>query len=151
MTIDTNLRMFQYKILSNILYLNIHLFLFGKKDNKFCFYCLTEEETISQIFATYQKTSSLWNELKFCLKNSIHIPTLNPQSAIFGFLQVDPHFLLILNHILLLFKYYVYIKRDSNKLSLAALIKSIKKYLLTGKKLSANDEKKIFLIENGEN
>ena len=58
-TIDTKLRMFQYKVFNNILYLNKHLFLFGKKDNKFCSYCLTEEETISHIFATCQKTSSL--------------------------------------------------------------------------------------------
>ena len=122
-TIDTKLRMFQYKILNNILYLNKHLLLFGKKDNKFCSYCLTEEETISHIFATCHKTSSLWNKLKFCLKNSVHIPEFNPQSAIFGFLQVDPHFVLILNHIVLLFKYYVYFRKDSNKLSLAALIK----------------------------
>ena len=35
---DTNLRMFQYKILNNILYLNKQLFLFNKKETKLCSY-----------------------------------------------------------------------------------------------------------------
>ena len=36
---DTNLRMFQYKILNSILYLNKQLFIFNKKDTKVCSYC----------------------------------------------------------------------------------------------------------------
>ena len=145
-TIETKLRIFQYKILNNILYLNKHLFLFRKKDNKFCSYCLTEEETITHIFATCQKTNILWNDLRYHWNNIIHIPALNPQSAIFGFFQVDQQEFLILNHILLLFKYYVYLTRDSNKLSLVALIKSIKKVYLLEKKLSANNERKLKLF-----
>ena len=141
-TIDTKLRIFQYKILNNILYLNKHLFIFRKKENKFCSYCLTEEETTRHIFAICQKTNCLWNELRLCLNNIIHIPALNPQSAIFGFFQVDRQEILILNHILLIFKYYVYISRDSNKLLLAALMKQIKKVYLLEKKLSENDERK---------
>ena len=37
-SIDTNLRMLQYKILNNILYLNKQLFLFNKKETKLCSY-----------------------------------------------------------------------------------------------------------------
>ena len=47
---DTNLRMFQYKILNNILYLNKQLFIFNKKDTKLCFYCKLQDETINHIF-----------------------------------------------------------------------------------------------------
>ena len=141
-TIETKLRMFQYKILNSTLYLNKHLFLFKKKDNKFCSYCFTEEETVSHIFATCKKTNGLWNELNLSLNNDMHLPALSPQSAIFGFFQDDQHVHLILNHILIIFKYYVYITRDSNKLSLGALKKNIKKVYQLEKKVSENDEKK---------
>ena len=141
-TIDTKLRFFQYKILHNILYLNKHLFLFRKKDNKFCLYCLSEEETITHIFAICQKTNNLWNELRFFFNDIMHIPALSPQSTIFGFFQVDMHEYVILNHVLLISKYYVYTSRDSNKISLAALMKHIKKVYLLEKNISANDERK---------
>ena len=36
---DTNLRMFQYKILNNILYLNKQLFVLNQKGTKLCSYC----------------------------------------------------------------------------------------------------------------
>jgi len=80
--------------------------------------------------------------LKVYFDDILHIPTLDPQSAIFGFLQVDPNFILVLNHILLIFKYYVYITRDSHKLSLTALIKALKKVYVLEKKFSANSVKK---------
>ena len=39
-SIDTNLRMFQYKIMNNILYLNKQLFIYNKKDIKLYSYCM---------------------------------------------------------------------------------------------------------------
>ena len=46
---DTNLRMFQYKILNNILYLNKQLFIFNKTDTKLCSYCKLQDETINHV------------------------------------------------------------------------------------------------------
>ena len=122
--------------------MNKHLFTFRIKDNKFCSYYFTEEETIMHIFVYCPKIKILWNELKLYLNDSIYIPTLNPQSAIFGFFQVDPNLVLILNYILLLFKYYIYITRDSHKLSLAALIKMIRKVYFLGKIISEKNTKR---------
>ena len=45
-TIDTKLRIFQYKLLNNILHLNKHLFMFRKKDTKHCSFCKLQDETI---------------------------------------------------------------------------------------------------------
>ena len=101
-----------------------------------------EEETINHIFINCQETNSLWIDLKLFFDNNIHFPELDPQSAIFGFSQVDHDCFLILNHILLLFKHYVYISRDSHKLSLAALVRNIKKVYVLEKKVSANNENK---------
>ena len=39
-TIDAKLRIFQYKLLNNILYLNKHFFMFRKKDTKHCSFCI---------------------------------------------------------------------------------------------------------------
>ena len=92
MSIDTNLRMFQYKILNNILYPNKQLFLFKKRDYYLCFCCSMEEETINHIFINCQKTKSLWFDLKLYLNNIIDIPELDPQSAIFGFSRVTKNY-----------------------------------------------------------
>ena len=49
-TIGTKLRIFQYKLLDNILYLNKHLFMFRKKDTKHCSFCKLQDETINHLF-----------------------------------------------------------------------------------------------------
>ena len=75
------------------------------------------------------------------------IPSLSPQSAVCGFLAADDDkAFLILNHILLLFKYRVYISRSSNVFSFKALLKSIMKAYKLEKILSQNDERKIKLF-----
>ena len=49
-TIDTHLRMFQYKILNNVLYLNEKLFHFGPVDSEKCRFCFVSNETPIHIF-----------------------------------------------------------------------------------------------------
>ena len=73
---------------------------------------------------------------------SFSLPLLCPQSATFGFFDIDPHSTLLWNHILLLYRYYIYYSRDSAKLSLAALTRFIKKVYVMEKRLSFGSEKK---------
>ena len=54
-TLDTNLRMFQYKLL-NVLYLNNMLFSFKKVDSPHCSYCNEEEEILLHLFHSCLKT-----------------------------------------------------------------------------------------------
>ena len=69
--------------------------------------------------------------MKEFLKDTINLPSLTPQSAIFGFLQTDQELFLILNYLLLLFKYYLYVSRSSKTISFTALKINIKKaYIL---------------------
>ena len=49
-SINTNLRMFQYKMLNNILHRNKQLFILNKKDTKLCSYCRLQDETTNHIF-----------------------------------------------------------------------------------------------------
>ena len=141
-TIDTKLRIFQYKLLNNILYLNKHLFMFRKKDTKHCSFCKLQDETINHLFVECNYSKNLWRDLKTYCQPSFSLPLLCPQSATFGFFDIDPHSSLLLNHILLLYKYYIYYSRDSAKLSLAALTRFIKKVYVMEKRLSFGNEKK---------
>ena len=141
-TIDTKLRIFQYKLLNNILYLNKHLFMFRKKDTKHCSFCKLQDETINHLFVECNYSKNLWRDLKTCCQPSFSLPVLCLLSAAFGFFDIEPHSSLLLNRILLLCKYYTYYSKDYAKLSLAALIRFIKKVYVMEKRLSFGNEKK---------
>ena len=64
------------------------------------------------------------------------------QSEIFGFLEADDKVFLILNHLLLFSKPYVYVSRSLSVLSFEALLKSIMKVYKLGRVLSQSDERK---------
>ena len=111
---DTNLRMFQYKILNNISYLNKKLFIFNKKDTKLCSYFKLQDETINHIFVECKFAIKLWSDLRNYCQRSFVIPTLNRQSATFGFVKIGPDLVILLNHI-----------HDSSKLLFKTFLKNI--------------------------
>ena len=126
-SIDTNLRMFQYRILNNILYLNKQLFIFNKKLNKLCSYCRLHDETTNHIFVECKFAIKIWSDLRHYCQGSFDHSILNPQSATFGFFEIDVDLVILLSHMLLLYKYYIYSSRDSSKRSFATLLNIIKK------------------------
>ena len=70
------------------------------------------------------------------------IPILNPQSATFGFFETGPNLVILLNHILLLYKYCIYSSRDPSRLSFKALLKNILKVFVLGKNILSGNERK---------
>ena len=62
-TVDTNLRIFQHKIVSNVLYLNEKLFRFKKVSCPLCCFCQSENETLIHLFHGCIKTNLLWYKL----------------------------------------------------------------------------------------
>ena len=81
---------------------------------------------------------------------SFVIPILNPQSGTFGFFEIYPDLVILLNHILLLYKYYIYSLRDSSKLSFKVLLKILKKFLFLKKKNRQEMKEKLKLsLKNG--
>ena len=141
-TTDSKLPCFQYKISDNTLYLDQKLFLFPKENTSLCSFCNLEDETVYHLFAHCCKTKRLWCTVTEYFKRNLHIPPLSPQSAIFGFLKADDKVFLILNHLLLLFRYYVYISRSSRVLCFEALLKSIMKVYKLEKILSQTNKRK---------
>ena len=70
------------------------------------------------------------------------MPDLMPQSAIFGFLDIDNDCSLLINHILLIFKLYVYKARKKEKVDLNSLINYICNIRDTEEKICQDDFRK---------
>ena len=114
---DTYIRSFQYNILNNILYLNKKLHIFEIKSSPlFSFYNLYDE-TPFHIFYECDHVKYLWSDLVQCVQNTLILPTLTPETAILGILHsvsnksFFEHNKIFINHILLIFKLYVYKSR----------------------------------------
>ena len=135
---DTKQRTFQHKILNNILYLNKMLFLFGITKNSMCSFCKTQEETIMHSFYDCVYTQLLWKKLQTYLSSHLSIPTLTPQSAIFGFIDIEDF--KIVNHILIIFKFCVY--KNKINLNFESLKHRITKVKNMEERISKNDPSK---------
>ena len=101
-----------------------------------------EDETVIHLFIHCSKTKRLWCTVTEYFKRNLNIPSLSPQSGIFDFLEADDKVFLILNHLLLFFRYYVYVSRSSKILSSEALSKSIIKVYKLEKIVNGSDERK---------
>ena len=92
-TLETKIRVFQNKLLNNVLYLDKKLFQFGKISQSKCSFCELYDETLHHIFYECTYTQNLWNQHRLHLSEKVALPVLNPQSAIFGLTDVlDHHF-----------------------------------------------------------
>ena len=118
-TKDSYTRNFQYKILNNILYLNKKLYLFGKVETPLCSYCMLYDESIIHLFWNCLYVKNLWQQLQLYFNDDFNLPDLTLQTAIFGFWNYkdyDNEMLLLINHLLLIFKINIYQDREKNAL-----------------------------------
>ena len=127
-TIESRMRIFQYKTLNNILYLNNRLHKFGYVEFPMCSLCNYETETMTHLFCHCSKTDQMWNSLtSWCFT----LPLLEPSTAILGFCDIRDEKSKLINHILTLFKYFIYanqnIKHAVNFHALKLFISSVQK------------------------
>ena len=129
-SIDTNLRMFQYKMFNNILFLNKLLF-------KFVFFVFNSaDETPLHIFYTHNITKQLWDELQYFVSQYLYVLEITPQSALLGFFNISSQQqnFLLMNHLLLIFKHYLYMSREHG----AVCFTSLKLHLIKIKTIEQN-------------
>ena len=138
-TLDTKIRNIQYKLLNNVLYFNKKLFQFGIISQSKCSFCELYDETPHHIFYECTYAQNLWNRLRLHLSEKVALPVLNPQSAIFGFTDVSDHNFLLVNHLLLIFKYNIYNSRANNSLSFQSLKCAISQIKYIEETISNND------------
>ena len=105
------------------------LFKFGKVNSPQCFFCKLHEETIMHLFHDCLIVKRISNKLRSILSNNMKFSIITPQSIIFRFWDLDTNEHLVLNHLLLIFKTYIYNARTTgylNKSHLLIYIKGIK-------------------------
>ena len=126
-TIDTYSRVFHYKCLNNILYLNNSLFKMGLVPSPLCSLCKNENETFSHLFYECGNTKTLWQELQVFFKSKIAIPNITLQCAYFGFYEITKEYFILFNTILLNFKITLFQRRDKQKITISEIVNDIRK------------------------
>ena len=121
-TIDTTLSSFQYKILNNVLFLNKKIYTFGITNNALYSFCNTLEETPIHIFFDCVHVKCLWERLRMKFQIDFALLSLTPQTAILGLYNEANDNYNLVSHILLIFRYYIYIPREKRILNIDILI-----------------------------
>ena len=136
------MRCFQYKIINNILLLNKKLYIFGVIETPLCSFYHTKEETTFHIFFECCKSQSLWEELRKYFYHDFSLPILSPQTALFGCLDFSEHEdLFLFNHILLLYKLYLFNTREEKTLHLKMLLMNIVDVKKIEQKIATTEKK----------
>ena len=130
-TIESSLRIFQYNLLNNCVYLNNRTSKFDPTISPLCSLCNEVPEEMLHFFCLCSKTQELWNNLRKLLQRYIQLPELTPAVAIIGSWNMEDVNNILCNHIILLFKKFLYANKGSparlNSVSLKHYIKAVER------------------------
>ena len=143
-TIESQLRVFRYKILNNILYLNSRLYKKGYAKSPLCSLCKRENETVSHLFCNCTFTQQLWKKLQAWVRGYLVLPALEPSIVILVVWNTENENNVLVDHVVLLFKYFVY-KNRTNKHAIN--IHALKKYIKFLQKIEQRIARKIDRLE----
>ena len=119
-----------------MLYLNEKLFFFGISKTSQCSFCNQNNETIEHLFCHCFVDKALWNDLKIFFENYLSLYDLTPQAAFFQlFFRKDLDDTILHNHLLLVFKIYLYKSWSYGFVCLKSLLLEIEKTNHLGKKI----------------
>ena len=102
------------------------------------------------MFYGCNRVKCFWSDLVQFFQNNLILPTLTPQTAIFGFLDYTNNDSIfennkcLSNHILLIFKLYAYKSREKKLLNINNLIAEIQKIKRIEKRNCLPNSKKTF-------
>ena len=102
--IETSTCVFQYRILNNILYLNIRLYKMKIVESPLCPLSGNETETILDFFCHCSITQNLWTQMQNWLSNISDVPQLTSKIAILGKYLCQGATDILINPIILMFK-----------------------------------------------
>ena len=141
-TSDPYTHYFQYKVWNNVLYLNGKVFFFGISETYQCSFCNQNNETIEPLFCRCFVAKALCNDLNTFSENHLPLYDLTPQAAFFGFTEKDLDDTILQNHLLLVFKIYLYKSRSYGFVCLKTLLFEIKQINCLEKKNAEANAKK---------
>ena len=79
--VHSKTRIFQYKILNNILYLNSKLYKMGLSTSSLFSLCSLSDETTTHLFSECNMSLALWKEIQNKVKGVLNLPNLNDYNA----------------------------------------------------------------------
>ena len=92
----------------------------------------------------------LWHQLQKWLSDYGNLPHLKPQMIILGIWDDDKPGKVLINHMILLFKRYIYLKKeDQNGLSFHGLTVFFKMIEIIERRIAQERDNSTFTIENG--
>ena len=114
MKVESKIREFQYKILNCIVFTNEKLSRIGLVESPSCTFCQEAAESVEHLLFSCKISSDFWKHVLSWLRdNNVLVGTMDESDLIFGKFNIVNDFILI-NHILLLGKYYIYSRRCLN-------------------------------------
>ena len=125
-SIDMKTRIFQFKILNNILYLNARLYKMGSVSSSKCSLCSESNETTTHLFFECRVSASLWSAIQNHVQNNQYLPGLSEENVHLGFISNNSSMRLE-NHILLAFKQFLF---DNQKEKFIVNLNGFWKYLM---------------------
>ena len=124
--VHSKTRIFQYKILNNILYLNSRLYRMGLSTSSLCFSSSLSDETTTHLFSECNMSLALWKEIQNKVKGVLYLPNLNYHNAHLDFLTEGSGGMHLHNQILLPYKQFLY---EHRKINQSIIITEFWKYL----------------------
>ena len=126
-TLDTKLRAFQYKLLNHIVYTNDRLYKFKIVDSPLSAVCNSENESLEHLLFPCKASEVFWKEvLSWLAIHKNELLNVSLTDVLFGKFDIDKDFMVV-NHVLLLEKYFIYrCKLDNIKPSLAVFKAKLK-------------------------
>ena len=141
-SISSSIGIFQYKILNNILYLNRKISKFDQGVSHLCSLCLNEPEDILHLFCQCDKTQVLWEILSNKVAGFLSLPKLEPELAILGKWNLNTKENVLINHIVLLFKRFIFDNRSNrHKIHILALLNYFKTVEKVEQKIAYHKDK----------
>jgi len=113
-TIYTKLRSFQFKINHNILFTKEKPFKVGMKESDRCNLCNKETETLSHLLVSCEIIKPLWKKIEENMLAPFGISSLSEKDILLG-LKISDKTNIIVNHVILETKYYIYVSSLKEK------------------------------------
>ena len=126
-------------------------FFFGIPETSQCSFCNQNKETIEHLFCHCFVARALWNGLNTLFENQLSLYDLTPQATFFGLTEKHLDDSILQNHLLLVFKIYLYKSRSYGFVCLKSFLLEIKKINFLEKKTAeanANKHKSLLFKWN---
>ena len=105
--VHSKTRIFQYKILNNILYLNTILYRMGLSISPLCSLCSLSDETTTHLFSECNMSLALWKEIQNKAKGVLNLPNIKYHNAHLCFLTEESGSMHLHNQIQLSYKQFL--------------------------------------------